>query len=190
MGFEIEEDTLVRYIDEPGLFSVILPEEIKCVDRKAFDGCDIVKTVTGMNVRSIGKLWGDHEIKGARADLCLVFPEVSIDHEPAYTFKMALCLGFLRYEKLYEKTCSTYENYAIIQKKWLLKSLIRSNSDEMLLKALEFYERKKALSAGDAEDFLSYAIENDKTQSSAVLINFRHSAFSKEKAGVFDEFEL
>lgn len=181
---------MIKYTDEPGLFHVTLPDEITVIERKAFDGCDTVKTVTAMNVISIGRIWGDHEIKGARKDLCLVFPKFDIEHEPAYTFKMALCLGFLKYGNLYTETFSSYENFALVQKKWLLKSLINSNSDEMLLKALEFYKKYDVLSSVLLDEFLSFAIDNDKTLSCAVLINFKHSSFAEKEADIFDEFEL
>lgn len=189
MSLQIENGILIKYTDTPGLVNLTLPDEVRIVERKAFDGCAELKTVTGLNVASIGRVWGDHEISRARRDLCLVFPKTDIAREPAYTFKMALCLGFLRHPSFYETTFRSYENYALVQKKWLLKSLISTNCDELLLKALEFYAGKQALGSAQTEELISFAAENGKTLSSAVLINFRHSLF-QEKEGVFDEFEL
>lgn len=187
MSCLIENDTLVKYTDQPGVFHVTLPDNVLNVDRKAFDGCDILKTVTGANVRSIGKIWGDHEIKGARRDLCLIFPNMDIRKDPSYTFKMALCLGFLRAKDLYSAYREHYEAYARVQKNWLLKSLIGANSDELLSKALDYYLVRELLSREELENiYLPFASESENTLSSAVIINTLNEHFKKNPLDDFD----
>lgn len=191
MSLLIDGHTLIKYTDEAGIFSVTLPEDITNVERKAFDGCNCLRCVTGINVRSIGRIWGNHEIKGARRDLCLVFPSMDIAREPAYTFKMALCLGFLRDPALYAETLKCYEKYALIQKNWLLRSLIGTNSDELLYKALDFYREKNVLTRAELEEiYLPCAIETGCTLSSAVIMSLLNDMSVGTAANALDEFEL
>ena len=46
MGFEIERGVLKRYIDEPGVTDVIIPENVKKISRYAFYGCTEIINVT------------------------------------------------------------------------------------------------------------------------------------------------
>lgn len=45
MGFEIQNNALVKYTEEPGFFEICIPEGIKEIKGKAFIDCKSLKKI-------------------------------------------------------------------------------------------------------------------------------------------------
>ena len=55
MGFKIEDNTLIRYTQEPGVTDVVIPNSVTSIGDGAFVGCTSLESITvGNSVTNIG----------------------------------------------------------------------------------------------------------------------------------------